>query len=119
MGWSTGSCLMSNIIRSSLIRSKPFNVKYDLFVVLIETFEAEDCDTLEDCVGMDEAFDAAYRDMTDADDPYEDDLYEDDDEWYEDDYEDDDEDFDDEYEDDFGGFYVEDDYDPIDTDNFF
>lgn len=63
MGWASGSDLMVRIIRR-VKRSRendPFTGVSEIYDILIREFENSDCDTLDECLGMDTYFDYAYR----------------------------------------------------------
>lgn len=62
MGWSSGSSLFSEII--SVIKDNVIDdlIRKEIYTSLIPAFEEEDCDTLEECLGEDDAFDDAYHD---------------------------------------------------------
>lgn len=59
MGWASGSFLFEEIITilKEHVPSSARRVK--IYEGLIKAFEAEDCDTLEECLGRDKAFDCA------------------------------------------------------------
>ena len=61
MGWSNGSSLMSDIIEAVKPRLAPKSFRQTVYEELIKAFEDYDCDTLDECHGMDTAFDAAMR----------------------------------------------------------
>lgn len=83
MGWATGSCIMSDIIRHDLTQTLDDCDRRDIYIVLIDSFQKEDADTLDDCLGKDPMYDEAYyyvnspsdldynpEDDYDPDDPY-------------------------------------------------
>lgn len=63
MGWSSGSPLMSRVIEAVAEHVPNNKSKLELFVDLIEAFEDFDCDTLDECLGEDAMFDAAYKEV--------------------------------------------------------
>lgn len=63
MGWSSGSRLMSGIIDSAKRHIKNDNVRMKFYEEIITAFEDEDCDTLEECLGEDKAFDKALENI--------------------------------------------------------
>jgi hypothetical protein len=65
MGWASGSDLMASIIdaaRPRMTRGK----RQNFYTQVIEAFEAKDCDTLHECVGLDPAFDRALAKVSPA-----------------------------------------------------
>jgi hypothetical protein len=60
MGWSRGSDIMSDLI--SIIRNLEIHhtEAVDVYGQMIDILEHADCDTLEDCLGEDEAYDEAF-----------------------------------------------------------
>lgn len=60
MSWSTGSCLMSDII-SDLAFIDDDELRKEVFKILINNFENYDCDSLYECEGEDPMFDAAFK----------------------------------------------------------
>jgi len=61
MGWATGSNLMEDVIYGIKIEIEDFDTRVKVYKVLITGFEEYDCDTLQECIGLDEAFDEAYE----------------------------------------------------------
>lgn len=61
MGWASGSGLMSEIIREVKSTGVDFESRKEVYEVLIHCFEDHDCDTLQECVGEDIAFDAVWE----------------------------------------------------------
>lgn len=59
MGWSSGSGLMSDVIKSVKKHVPDEDARKAIYKPLIKSWEQEDCDTLYECKGMDPAFDAA------------------------------------------------------------
>jgi hypothetical protein len=84
MGWGSGSGLMSSIIDAIQEEEIDDTVRQTIYQILIESFEDYDCDTLDECVGTDPAFDKAYyqihpqEDNDDDDDCYFEQEYNDD-----------------------------------------
>ena len=61
MGWSSGSKLAASLIVSveNLIETNGGS-KIRFYRDMIDTFEKEGCDTLNECLGMSEEFDRVY-----------------------------------------------------------
>ena len=78
MGWATGSSLMEDVIYGIKIEIDDFDTRVKVYKVLITSFEEYDCDTLQECIGLDDAFDDAYasfgydidNDIDNDDDPF-------------------------------------------------
>lgn len=67
MGWASGSELLTGIILSTKIVVPPRHRK-ELYKLFINQFEYHDCDTIDECRGLDRDFDKAldelYPDLT-------------------------------------------------------
>lgn len=63
MGWNTGSLIFSNIIEALNNADVNEEARKQIYTELIPFFEDEDCDTLEECLGEDKAYDKAYREL--------------------------------------------------------
>ena len=63
MGWSTGSSLMSDIIEQFEDLEIDDETKKKVYTTLIEAFDNYDCDTLFECVGVDDMYDDAYKEI--------------------------------------------------------
>jgi hypothetical protein len=61
MGWATGSRLLSDIINDIKSVVDDDFVRQDIYEVLINNFENYDCDTIDECLDYDFAFDSAYH----------------------------------------------------------
>lgn len=73
MGWSRGSGLMGDVVDTIQLHVKDDDVRYDIYSALIEAFAQYDADTLDECCGVDDAYDAAFDAWNeDNDDPDED-----------------------------------------------
>ncbi len=62
MGWSSGSEMMSRIIKVIDKNIDDMENRRDVFAELIDIFERYDCDNLCECLGESVCFDAAYND---------------------------------------------------------
>ena len=60
MGWASGSTLFSKVIEVIEANVAGQKSREEIYKGLIEAFEEADCDTLDECLGDDPAFDAAY-----------------------------------------------------------
>lgn len=60
MGWSSGSELACDLIHAyeKSATSVPDETKKQFYRELIKSFEAHDCDTLQECLGIGSEFDA-------------------------------------------------------------
>lgn len=61
MGWASGSRLMSDLIESVKDNVESYESRVDLYIEMIHNFEDADCDTLNECLGSDPAFDEAWN----------------------------------------------------------
>lgn len=75
MGWGSGSRLFSEIIEATVDVGIDKVTRKELYEKYMESFEDADCDTLDECVGIDDAFDEVWKaKYPDDDTPFED-LY--------------------------------------------
>jgi hypothetical protein len=63
MSWSNGSRLFSRIIEDLGDEVTSTSTRESIYKLLIPLFEDEDCDTLDECLGLDPAFDTVFNDM--------------------------------------------------------
>jgi hypothetical protein len=63
MGWGRGSEIMSEIIDTIQNNVKDKNTRKLIYKELVETFESYDCDTLEECLAMDDIYDKALKEI--------------------------------------------------------
>ena len=63
MGWATGSEVMNRIIRDLPEQVPDDDQRQAVYKVLIKGMEAADWDTEEECLGEDEAFDLALKEL--------------------------------------------------------
>lgn len=63
MGWSSGSRLFNDVIDAMMNHVPDEESRQAVYVELINAFEDFDCDTLDECVGEDDAFDSAIKDV--------------------------------------------------------
>lgn len=68
MGWASGSTLMSRVIAAMQKANIHESQREIAYKGIIEAFEGEDCDTLDECVGEDPAFDLAFENRDAEDD---------------------------------------------------
>ena len=73
MGWSSGSKIMTEIIETLMETIVDEDDRAETYSALIDIFEDYDCDTLDECLEIDEVFDEVYRDKH----PEEDEILED------------------------------------------
>jgi hypothetical protein len=60
MGWATGSRLFSEIIEVLMNNVSENDVRASIYDELIDLFEYHDCDTLNECTGVDNVFDNVW-----------------------------------------------------------
>ena len=65
MGWSSGSRVADDLIKALSETVEDDYVREEFYKKMIEIFEDHDCDTLDECVGVDAAFDSAFEEYTD------------------------------------------------------
>jgi hypothetical protein len=59
MGWASGSRLFDSVIKA--LKPVKAGTRSLVYSLLIPAFEDFDCDTLQECLGKDPAFDKALR----------------------------------------------------------
>lgn len=59
MGWASGSSLFSEVISAIKPRISDVTLRKEIYKDLINAFENSDWDTQDECMGEDEAYDAA------------------------------------------------------------
>ena len=57
MSWNSGNRVWNAIMASLVDRVPDYQTRVDIYCDLIPAFEEMDCDTLDECVGFDDAFD--------------------------------------------------------------
>lgn len=73
MGWSSGSSLFADIAEVIANNVTDEDERRAVYDAMIEAFTERDCDTLDECVGIDHILDEALADALDLDDDEEDD----------------------------------------------
>lgn len=63
MGWASGSVLMSDIIATLQDHIDDDDLRAEIYIDIINAFEAADADTLDECLDEDPAFENAYYDV--------------------------------------------------------
>lgn len=61
MGWSKGSSIFNEIIKSLLKHVPDENTRYTIYCEIIPVFFDSDWDTENECVGLDPAYDRWYN----------------------------------------------------------
>jgi len=61
MGWSSGSGLMHEVMKALDGRVSEDKVRQEIYEDLIPYWKGQDCDTLEELLGQDIAFDRAMK----------------------------------------------------------
>jgi len=64
MSWKLGSTIMDNIIEALKDRIDDEAVREEVYATLIEVFMENDCENLDECYGIDSAFDSALDDAS-------------------------------------------------------
>ena len=70
MGWSGGSSLMGEVIKSLKKAHVGVTQREEIYKHLIEAFENEDCDTLDECLDRDPAFKRVFQQIHAGDSDY-------------------------------------------------
>jgi hypothetical protein len=60
MGWASGSRLASELIVAAKSIISNEDERKEFYEELIYSFEGADCDTLDECIGVDEVFDEVW-----------------------------------------------------------
>lgn len=63
MGWAGGSRLFSEVISAIQPEIENAETRKEIYKKLIDAFEEEDCDTLNECCGEDQAYDEAFEEL--------------------------------------------------------
>lgn len=63
MGWASGSGILADIIYTTLNVVTDYDDRKELYEEFIKIFESADADTLDECLGIDEAFDDVYKSL--------------------------------------------------------
>lgn len=66
MSWSSGTYLLREVIRSIMtLDNTPYEDLVHVFKYIIGDFRDADCDTMDECLGISDAFDEAYQEWLD------------------------------------------------------
>jgi hypothetical protein len=57
MGWASGSRLLSSVVESIKTHVSDKETRSAIYVEIVDAFEDFDCDTLDECMGIDSVFD--------------------------------------------------------------
>jgi hypothetical protein len=68
MGWSSGSRLAINLIEAAKDTISNSDDRQEFYELMIDYFRDFDCDTLDECVGVDPAFDGVWQKLYPSDD---------------------------------------------------
>ena len=60
MGWSSGSALGAAMVMTAKKVFKDKEARYQFYLIMINEFEDMDCDTMDECKGIDKMYDKAY-----------------------------------------------------------
>ena len=61
MGWSSGSDLAASMVMTAKKIFKDNEARYQFYKIMINEFEARDCDTMDEATGIDKMYDKAYN----------------------------------------------------------
>lgn len=61
MGWASSSEVMADLIKVTFQVVPSATARMRIYLAMIESLEAQDGDTLDECVGLDEVYDEALR----------------------------------------------------------
>ena len=61
MGWSSGSAVFADIITVLKDKVEDIPLREEIYEDLIPVFENADCDTLDECLDIDIAFDTVFK----------------------------------------------------------
>ena len=68
MGWASGSELLGTILEAFEVEDLvPIDAKRRIYRRMIEAFEDRDCDTIEECLGIDDDFDEVWYEIYPSD----------------------------------------------------
>ncbi len=70
MGWSSGSSLGAAMVMSAKKVFKDKEARYQFYLIMINEFEDMDCDTMDECKGIDKMYDRAYNELYPEDEEY-------------------------------------------------
>lgn len=79
MGWSSGSSLFADIAETIADTVTDEDERRAVYTAMVESFIDRDCDTLDECTGIDHVLDEVLADALDIDDDDDDD--DEDDSW--------------------------------------
>ncbi|CAB5221975.1 hypothetical protein UFOVP242_189 [uncultured Caudovirales phage] len=68
MGWASGSILAASMVATTKKVFKDKEARYQFYRIMIEEFEALDCDTMDEALGIDIMYDKAYNELYPRDD---------------------------------------------------
>ncbi len=68
MGWSSGSRLAGELIEAAKDTISNPDDRQEFYELMIDRFKDFDCDTLDECVGIDPAFDDVWEKLYPNDD---------------------------------------------------
>ncbi len=77
MGWSKGSMIMTEIIENFVETISDDEYRAEAYSALIDIFEDHDCDTLHECLEIDEVFDDVFHEKHPDEDAIEEESLED------------------------------------------
>lgn len=70
MGWSSGSSLFDDVIQILKDKVEDIPLREEIYMQMIPAFEGADCDTLDECMGRDIAFDSVFKKLNPELDDY-------------------------------------------------
>ena len=63
MGWASGSGLFSELIEVIKDNVESPSLRKEIYRGMMESFETYDCDTLDECYGVDPAYDELWDEL--------------------------------------------------------
>lgn len=66
MTWKAGYIIFDKVIEALNNADVDDSLRKSIYEELIPAFEEEDCDSLEECVGVDKVFDSVWKDHLEA-----------------------------------------------------
>ena len=66
MGWGSGAGLLQDIVNNNNLKALPYPQRIRFFQDLIDYFQSEDCDTIDEVESDDMAWEYAYEEWRDG-----------------------------------------------------
>ena len=68
MGWASGTSVFNGVIIAVQANVQDLEARKAIYRIAIEAFQDADWDTLDECLGKDEAYDAVFQEIYPDDD---------------------------------------------------